>query len=265
MLCLGRALQAIAGSGAWIVCLAILAENAGKNDVGKVMGLSMSIVMSGTVGGPIIAGALLEWLGYWPAWAVPLGILLLDSILRLVVIEPSPHADPVQDQTSPAHLRETENSENSPLLSPVGETPKVRLRGFYNTMLHDIRVWGSLINTATYSAIVSGFNTTLPIHLRRIFGWGSLQVGLMFFILQVPLIFFSPLSGWLRDRVGLRFPTTVGWALFIPLLLGLGVPGSDLSGAIDLDIEKKIFVSSIAAIGLVLPLIQGAGALNSLG
>ncbi|KAJ5172998.1 hypothetical protein N7492_005591, partial [Penicillium capsulatum] len=261
-LCLGRGLQAIAGSGAWIVCLAILAENAGKNDVGKMMGVAMSFVMSGTVGGPIIAGALLEWLGYWPTWAVPLGILLFDSIVRAVIIEPSFDRD--EDHLSPSSLQKPDNSEDSPLL-PETNTPHLQCRGFYKTMLCDMRVWGSLVNTGVYSAIVAGFNTTLPVHLRTIFGWGPLEVGSIFFLLQLPLIFLSPLSGWLRDRVGLRLPTALGWALLVPLLLGLGIPGSHLVDALSLMGEKAIFISSTAGIGIALPLIQGAGALNSLG
>ncbi|KAJ6095477.1 hypothetical protein N7486_006223 [Penicillium sp. IBT 16267x] len=264
----GRALQAIAGSGAWIVCLAILVENSDDENIGKTMGLSMSFIMSGAVGGPIIAGALLEWVGYWLAWTVPLGLLLVDSIARLFICQPhrsvSPSLTSLKNTGSSIYARETETTETSPLLTPTTETPKIHARGFYNTMLRDIRTWGSLLNTVVYSAIIAGFNTTLPVHLGEIFKWGSLQIGIVFFILQIPLIILSPLSGLLRDRVGLRFPTTLGWTLLVPLLLGLGIPGSSLSRAIGITNEQAIFISCMAGIGFVLPLLQGAGALNSL-
>ena len=60
--------------------------------MGKTMGMSMSFIMAGTVGGPVVSGALIEWLGYWPAWSVPLAVLQLDMIGRAIAILPDQKA-----------------------------------------------------------------------------------------------------------------------------------------------------------------------------
>ncbi|PGH27862.1 hypothetical protein AJ80_00412 [Polytolypa hystricis UAMH7299] len=281
LLYLGRILQALAGSAAWLVCVAMLTENAGERSVGRMMGLSMSFVMTGTIGGPIVGGALLEWLGYWPAWCVPLGILLLDIIARLIMIEPprQPRSDGSSATARDVAKADIENTETSPLLPPLPQVetaetepqasdttrPAGQSDGFYFEMLRDVRVLASLANSIVYSAIIAGFNTTLPVHLRQIFNWGSLNVGMTIFILQVPTIFFGPLSGWLRDRVGLRYPTTVGWVLLVPLMWCLGVPGNPTFPWADAESHgKAIFISCMAGIGVVSTLVQGSGFLHTI-
>ncbi|KAJ5754182.1 MFS general substrate transporter, partial [Penicillium nucicola] len=266
----GRVLQAIAGSAAWIVCLAILTENAGEGNIGKMMGLSMSFVMVGTVGGPMIAGAVLELQGYWAAWSIPLVVLFFNIIARLIMIDPE-HKDSserfTQNEESPNNATRTETS---PLLQSA-TTPKAchtqatSSSHFYKVMLRDSRIWASLASSITYPILLSGFNATLPIHLREVFNWGSLPLGMVLFLLQLPTIFLGPLSGWLRDHVGLRYPTTIGWALLAPFVCLLGFPGdTHFPWASASNNGKPIFISCMAAIGIVLPLVQGAGFLHTL-
>lgn len=283
-LLLGRILQAIAGSAAWIICLAMLTDNAGDKGVGKMMGLSMSFIMTGTVGGPMVAGVLLEWLGYWPAWSVPLGVLFLDIFARLIMIEPQPSSSATPDSSrhngssinayndvvgdiestettsllpAPVRLAETD-SQCSDTLSAATSC------SFYYEMLRDVRIWASLANSILYSAIISGFNTTLPVHLRQVFNWGSSSVGIILFIFQVPSIFLGPVSGWIRDLIGIRYPTTIAWVLLAFFLSFLGLSDDYSTWASTENHRKVIFISCMAGIGVVSPLIQGAGLLNTL-
>ena len=83
----GRILQGIAGSATWIVGFATMVDNVGMDNIGKTMGLSMSFVMAGIIFGPVIAGSLLELVGYWAAWSVPLIVIFLDIVARLLMIE----------------------------------------------------------------------------------------------------------------------------------------------------------------------------------
>lgn len=279
---LGRLLQAIAGSAAWIVCLAILTKKAGEGNVGKMMGLSMSFVMLGTVGGPVVAGVLLEWQGYWSAWSVPLTILVVDIIARLIMIEPSPPtvdsclengSSAITHNGAPAAI---ENTETSPLLSHQVRNSETCSRdgdnrsaapasGFYCRMLGDARILASVANTIVHSAIIAGFETTFPVHLRQVFNWGPSSVGLIFFTLQVPAIFFGPVSGWLRDRFGIRYPTMAGWVLVAPLIWLLGIPGNlNYPGADAKGHGKAIFILSTAGIGMAMPLILGAGFVHTI-
>jgi MFS family permease len=242
----GRVLQALSGSAAWIVCLAILTENAGEGNVGKIMGISMSFVMIGTVGGPIIAGTVLELQGYWAAWSIPLVALAVNIIARLVMIDPVQQASP--HEYSKAHPDQASSSAR-----------------FYSIMLRDLRIWASLATSIYYPVVLSGFNATLPVHLREVFDWGSLELGMVLFLLQIPSIFLGPLSGWLRDHVGLRYPTALGWAAQAPLILLLGIPGDPhFPWASAEHHGKPLFISCMAGIGIALPLIQGAGFLHTL-
>ncbi|KAJ5273751.1 major facilitator superfamily domain-containing protein [Penicillium angulare] len=235
----------------------------------------MSLVVTGTVGGPVIAGALLELTGYWPAWCLPLGFLAFDIIAWLILIEPqdfnsadTPARDgtPEYDETTP----DSNNRECSPLLSPitqpnskdgeVEQTPSATK--FYFTMLADIRVIVGISNSVTTSVVVAALNTTLPVHLREIFGWGPLDVGTMFLLLRVPSIILGPISGWLRDIVGLRYPTTIAWMVMTPMLIFLGIPGNGTSWASGEENGKQIFIFCMVGMGLVLPFIQGSGMLH---
>ena len=70
----------------------------------------------------------------------------------------------------------------------------------------------------------------------------------------------GPFTGWLRDRVGLRWPTTLGWVLIAPLLWFSGVPGdSDFLGIGADSRGQGAFIATIIAIGTVTSLVRGAG------
>ncbi|KAF3481805.1 uncharacterized protein GIQ15_04564 [Arthroderma uncinatum] len=278
----GRILQGVAGSAAWIVGFATLVDNVGMEHMGKTMGVAMSFVMAGVIGGPAIAGSLLQLSGYWPTWSVPLGVIFCDIVARLVMIEgrdryikcpdsfDSASPSPVSTETTTT-IRDDEeasllasagkNYQSVKNNEPVkGAKESIAPRGFYYTTLQDTRVLAGLASVVLMSSIVCGFDATLPLHLRHVFNWGSLPVGMTFLALQVPSIFLSPIVGWLRDRVGLRYPTAAGWALLVPLLWLMGVPGdSRFPWASPETNGKAIFISCIVGIGTATTLARGAG------
>lgn len=258
--------------------MAVFIENSSEKTRGSMLGLNMSIVMTGTVAGPMISGLLLEVAGYWPVCCVPIGFLAFDILVWLLLIErpkrshideaQAPHAYMSTEQEG-SEVSEDLNSENSPLLAPIvrtdsknPETHQPQQRNFYAVMMSDIRVIVSLANVVAGSLIASGLNTTLPVHLRAIFEWGPFDVGLIFLILRVPAIILGPLSGWLRDRIGLRLPTTIAWVIQTPLLILLGLPGSGISLLDGDSYGKPTFVCCIAGLGAMFPFVQGTGILN---
>jgi MFS family permease len=281
-------MQGVAGSAAWIVGFATLADNAGPEHLGKLMGVAMSIVTAGIIGGPMVSGAILQLVGYWAAWSAPMAVLTLNIIARLIVIENQhplfnlPSSSDTQDFSS-VFSNDTTTivsvGEATSLLSngldtyhsykayPAADQPEnAPTNGFYCTMLRDARVLAGLVSALMFACMMSGFDATLPLHLRDVFGWRSLPIGMTFLALQIPNIFLSPLAGWLRDRHGLRYPTTVGWSLMAPLLWLLGVPGSTHSPWIVSDkIGEFMFIICILGIGAVTTLVRGAGGLQLLG
>jgi hypothetical protein len=229
----------------------------------------------------MVSGALLQLLGYWPTWSAPLALLALNFIARLVMIEAPPAlrsfpssssldtdntaVSPEQEETAPI-LSSGFDGYQSTKSSPSVTEAKTSPRGFYRIVLADARILVGLINTVMLSAILSGFDATLPLHLQNVFGWGSLPVGMIFLGLQVPGILLGPLIGWLRDRIGLRYPTTLGWALLVPLLWLLAVPGHhDFAWARPETNGKIIFISGIVGIGFAFLLIRGAGTFQLVG
>ncbi|KAK2808425.1 hypothetical protein FQN49_008716 [Arthroderma sp. PD_2] len=268
---LGRILQAIAGSAAWIVCVAMLTESAGDKGTGAMLGLSTSFITGGTVSGPVFGGILLDLAGYWVAWTVPLGMLTLDIIARLVMVQPNRGPSP----SSAVAKDDAENvGETSPLLRSSSLTTEIesgagvnsdttaRSRNFYAVILRNVGVWASILSTVVLASIRVGFSITLPVYLRDTFNWGPSSVGLVFFAIQAPAMFLSPIIGLIRDRVGIRVPTILGWALLCPLLACLGIPGSRVSSdSTSQKSSETMFALCVCSIGIVMPFLQGAGSL----
>lgn len=259
-------------------------------NLGKVYALSMSFVSAGVVAGPVVAGAVLELAGYWTAWSIPLGLLLLDIIMRSVMIEtpkapstttksssptPTPSGEPSEASALLQHTCNQPNNMNMNMntidpdyepwhdIGPEQDPDPSPEPGFYETMLTDSRVLVGLANTVLTSALLASFDTTLTLHLRDTFGWGSLAAGIMFLSLQLPFIILAPLTGWVRDRAGLRYPTAVGWALLAPVMWLIGVPASRMVFAPESAVNtESMFISAVVVFGVVVPFVRGAGSLQ---
>ncbi|GAA86070.1 hypothetical protein AKAW_04184 [Aspergillus luchuensis IFO 4308] len=196
VLYLGRILQAVAASAAWLACTTMLTELAGSARAGAMLGLS--------------------WFGYWPAWSLPMVLLILDMIARFVMFQPDYQ---ILDSQSPIRLaNRSKLCQNVPEASPfLPQSPSfdpdtttkaessspatTEYRNYYTVMLQDTGMWAAVVNTMSQAALRAAFNATLPVYLRDTFNWGPSSVGAIFFALQVPIIFLSPLFGHLRDRV----------------------------------------------------------------
>jgi MFS family permease len=250
-----------------------------KENLGASMGMAMSFVTAGILGGPTVSGTLLELFGYWTAWSLPLVVLALDIIARVIMIEPrsesSMHASDngIKSSSTPIPNNEAAPGESTTLLSDAPSTIKQKdyeaenkgdqKMKFYKVMLSEPRVLIALANVVVVAALGSGINNTLPVHLRDTFGWKSFFISMMFFCLQVPNIFFSGPAGWLRDRLGLRGPATLGWIGLTPLVLLMGIPGdSHFPWAGGDAAGKVIFTCTLIALGSVYSLVRGVGAVQ---
>ncbi|KAL4899592.1 hypothetical protein BDW74DRAFT_163218 [Aspergillus multicolor] len=251
----GQVLQSIASASVWIVAFATLVDNVDERSKGKVTATAMSFISMGIFAGPMVSGFLLQLLGYWPAWSAALILLAVDFLARLLMIE-TPKGR--ERQQSPNTEVEAEAEERDPLLAEHDrDETEIQPRGFYRIMLTNPQILASLFNTLTLSMIIAAFDTTIPLHVRDAFGWGSLPVGLIFFGLQIPTIALGPAVGLLRDRIGLRYPTTIACGLMAPLLWLLALPGShgvptDTTG-------KGIYILAITGIGFCMAFTRGAG------
>ncbi|KAJ4358010.1 uncharacterized protein N0V89_002589 [Didymosphaeria variabile] len=265
----GRMLQGISGTGAWIVGFAMLTDAAGSRHLGKALGSAGSFITAGVLTGPVISGVLLQWAGYWAAWSVPLALLAICFVARLTMIEERPTDE---SKTSTSEAQGQAEDERSPLLSLdvrthdeaaatlLEEANVPSSRGYYSIMFSKGSTYAALFNVTAFSMIISGFDATLPVHLRDEFGWRPAPVGSIFLGIQIPSMILAPFVGWLRDRIGLRWPTTLGWALSTPLFWFLGVPGKDnFLGVGNGPKGQAAFVAAIIGLGIIWSFVRGAG------
>jgi MFS family permease len=250
----GRVLQGISGSGAWIVGLATAANAVGPEQIGTTIGILMAFVNAGMITGPMVSGFILEAAGYWLTWSVPVVLLLIDVAARLLIIENSER---------PSTKAPTEAEEIDSLLhSQDGgqEGPSAPSSNFWRIMLSNSRVMTALLIGTWGPALSTCFNATLPLHVLNIFGWSSSRVGLMFFLLAVPGLFFSPLAGYIRDCIGTRKPATMALGLQAVFLVLLGFAGnSHFDWACSGGRGPALYILSIVAMGILRPFISGIG------
>lgn len=276
---IGRVLQAIGGTAAWIIGFATLRDSIDSKNIGKTFGIVRSCVSLGALAGPAVAGVLLELTGYWATWGSILFILAVDVVMRLLMVEQrnrepnsnkfdnrdrqGSHASESTDETSPLISDDVEQS-----LDPrVGDRRKEtsgHTESFFRVICLQPRVITALLCSTIYTAILASYSTTIPIHVKDAFGWGSLPTGLLFMGLEGPIILASPLYGWLRDRIGTRIPATVGFGLLAPLLWLVGA--ADQKGfpwSSHQSSAEVTYISAIVAIGFVTNLMSGVSAIET--
>ncbi|KAK5121300.1 hypothetical protein LTR85_005466 [Meristemomyces frigidus] len=87
VLAAGRVLQGVSAAVVWVVGLALLVDTVGPDGVGQAMGyvgLSMSLAI---LVAPLLGGIVFAASGYYAVFAMAFGLIVLDIIMRLVMIE----------------------------------------------------------------------------------------------------------------------------------------------------------------------------------
>ncbi|RHZ68361.1 hypothetical protein CDV55_107787 [Aspergillus turcosus] len=290
---IGRFIQAIASSFMWVVGYATIADSVDPKRRGMIYGIISTIVAIGLSAGPMVSGVLFKIGGYWTAWASAFAILLVDIVLRLLMLENSRRkrgkrldrdfmfrgsSGLITEKQSDSSLADDgSREENSPLLHPDNDTSttscatlapetveeKTGLQ-YYVYMFRHRRFVSGVLGYFVFAILISSFDTTLPLHVRDAFNWDSMPAGLMFLALQGPGIALSPLCGWLKDRVGTRIPTTVGFLGLAPLMWLLGVPGDErFPWANEGQRGQIIYAVDVTAVGIVSVLLNGVGVLEA--
>ncbi|KAJ5965139.1 Major facilitator superfamily domain general substrate transporter [Penicillium vulpinum] len=261
ILLLGRVLQAVAGSAVWIIGYATIADTADQANLGMIMGIAMSFINLGVVGGPAVSGLLLEVAGYWITWMVPLLILAIDLVARLLMIE-SPSKSFPSDTKSTETAERADSTETTGLLPAHGD-PQAQsssTAGFWRIMLCDARVLTVLLIQIMSITVGTCFNATIPLHVQETFGWGPSKIGFLFSCLVLPSLLISPLAGWTRDRVGTRAPAVISLVLQAAMLVLLGIAGNErIPWASAQKHGGTLYIASILAMGAFRPFMAGLG------
>ncbi|KAJ5114093.1 hypothetical protein N7456_002627 [Penicillium angulare] len=268
LLFISRTVQSFASSIMWVVGFTTVANTVPIEHTAKSYAAISMAVSLGFSTGPMLAGVLLQLAGYWAAWSSALVVLLIDVAFRLLMLEKNipgqkenTKGDTVTKSSSP--------SERSPLLSTHSDEPETYTEAapepnFYKCIFSKSNFTGGVYANFIAGLVVSIFNATVPLHVRDTFGWGGMQSGLIFAALQAPRLVFSPFVGWLKDRVGTRSPTVVGFILLTPAMWALGIPGSSqFPSSINADWGTGLYIAAMIYIGIHATLLNGAGTIEA--
>ncbi|KAJ6132224.1 hypothetical protein N7471_007439 [Penicillium samsonianum] len=220
---IGRFFQCIVSNALFIVGMATMAENIGSEHMGKIAGLSSTLTAAGTCSGPVISGFLFGIGGYWTAWAGAALFLVMDIIMRLLMTEKPQKRRNIASQTRNGSLCAEEHihsAETEPLLNGDRSSTTEEIGGwrFYTCLFRQPRFTAGIVCYFVFALFIASFESTIAMHVRYAFDWGVFPVGLLFASIQGPGMILAPLVGLLKDHVGSRVPTTIGFLFVAPFL-----------------------------------------------
>ncbi|KAK3073206.1 hypothetical protein LTR53_005405 [Teratosphaeriaceae sp. CCFEE 6253] len=288
VLAAGRVLQGFSAAVVWVVGLALLVDTVGPENIGQVMGyvglsMSLAILLAPLLGGVVFAAA-----GYYAVFAMAFGLIVLDVILRLFMIEKKiavrwlpeqearvPHGGVKKDDEVDAAkaTNVTTDLEMRPI-SPAGQpddNPKAEFPTTVETppppsnpsrplgpltarlpaglyLLTSRRVLSALWACLMQASLLTAFDSVLPLFVRDTFRWTSTGAGLIFLPLVVAS-FFGPLVGWASDKIGPRWLATAGFVLSCPFLILLRLVQRDSLA------QKALLCALLALVGVGLTLV----------
>ena len=243
VLVVSRLLQGISAAITYTVGLALLVDTVGRDNIGQWMGTALSSSSFGLIVSPLLGGVVYAKAGYMSVFGMAMGLIVLDIVMRLCMIEKKHAAKykPVstannfygtftssqtsghEDEHSNSSTQQNkphDDSEHAPLLNS-GDEQASRKRSRMPTILVLLSmprlvtaIYGIFVNVA----ILAAFDGVLPLYVKALFQWNSLNAGLIFMCLAIPAL-SGPLVGKLSDKVGPRWIAVAGCSLTAPPLI----------------------------------------------
>lgn len=240
-----------------------------QENLAQAMGY-VSLGMSlGTLVAPLLGGVVYDNAGYDAVFGMAYGLIGLDIVLRLLLIEKKVAArwDPVADvQAKVGAGAPNEKSVSAPngtidaekgALSGQSETPdlpKTPLRDRRRdrlppvlALLYSRRLLAALFCALVQAALLTSFDSVLTIHAANLFGWQATGAALLFLPVVIPT-FLAPIFGWFSDKYGGRYFVTTGF-------LGASAPLICLRFVDENTVNDKVILCALLALtGLFLAL-----------
>ncbi|KAH8425040.1 MFS transporter [Aspergillus melleus] len=228
----GRLFQGASAAVVWTVGCALLVDTVSRDELGQAMGYIGMGMTLGIMGGPLLGGVIYEHGGYYAVFGLAFGLVGLDIVFRLVMIEKK-HAvrwlprDPVQEEAEDKKIipptAETNNQNSLDKPQPPSEQlpstpepatesdatpdksasprPRKGALGALQHLLASERMLASLWAYFIVSVVLTCFDSVLPLYVEETFGWAQTGQGLIFIPLSVPHI-LDPLVGYVIDTYG---------------------------------------------------------------
>jgi MFS family permease len=233
VLVLGRILQGSSSAFTWTAGITLAVESVREEEVGKTMGICSLGMNLALLTAPIIGGLLLHQGGYHSVFGLAFGLLALDVLWRLAVIERGgvaswPGLPKHQYWTSSFGHNGTPQIVPSPIrvdsdIEPLWlENDRQAVRpatvgsGSTIWLLRDRRLQAALWASFAATTLIASLDAVLPIFVRDTFSWGSQGAGLIFIPVVLPT-FLSPYVGALTDRYGAKWVAGSAFMLGCPV------------------------------------------------
>lgn len=219
----------------------MIMDTVGVENLGKVMGTVFSFVSVGELAAPVLGGVLYDKTGFAGVFGLSAGILGVDFIMRLLVVEKKVavrYEDPKQnapESNTNGDEEDTSATEEDALL-PKAEKDYYTVPPNQNSIVRNLPVLYCLTSprllTALFLAfmhafILGTFDATVPTEAESLFHFASLRSGLLFIALDVPYLVFGPLAGWTVDKYGPKPAAVFGFGYLVPTLILLRLPHAD--------------------------------------
>ncbi|KAI0134138.1 major facilitator superfamily domain-containing protein [Xylariales sp. AK1849] len=224
LLVLGRLLQGFSAAIVWSVGCALLVDTM-ESSVGIAMGYVATAMSVGLLIAPVVGGAVYAAAGYYAVYYIAFGVVLVDILLRLGMIEKKVAKqwmpEEIATRTPSADKTAEKATELNGLRNPPdssGAQLSADLPVFI--LIRSPRLIAALYAILVQAGIMMGFDAVLALFVQETFNWNSTAAGLMFLAIFAPG-FVSPAVGWLADRYGAKWPSLAGFITLIPTIICL--------------------------------------------
>ncbi len=243
VLFVAKIIQGIGVAGIGANGMAMVADIFPEEERGKAMGLYMSIIGAGAVGGPVIGGTLVSFLGWRSIFAASASVGIVALVLAALVLRREVSVNGGQSSKSSfdwmgaglssvvlvSFLLSITNGHklgwSSPAilagmgLSAVALAVFIWWEGRTDTPMLDLSFFQSKVFTLGVSARFLSFlggsavYFIMPFYLVQGLGMEPSQAGLLMVPGSIALAIFGPISGRWSDKMGTRWLTVAGMAI----------------------------------------------------
>jgi len=205
-LILARLLQGTSGAVVWTVGMALIMDTVGSKKLGVTIGSIFGIISVGELVAPILGGILYKKAGNGAVFAMGFGLLAIDFIMRLFLIEKKvAERYELEDdaQENGEEAGDVEAGADSPLLSN-GKSEQWIIPENQSWIIRQFPILYCLSNSRLLTAqavmvmqaiLLADFDATIPTETQDLFGFDSLKVGLVFTALCTPYLVLGPIAG----------------------------------------------------------------------
>ncbi|KAL8903230.1 MAG: hypothetical protein Q9207_004064 [Kuettlingeria erythrocarpa] len=244
VLVVARILQGTSAAVVWTIGLALVLDTVGPENLGKTIGSIFGFISIGELAAPVLGGVVYSKAGYPGVFGIGFGILAVDFIMRLLLVEKkvaaqwdvnNKDAESINEEQDGNAGDEEDANEEEPLLRkkeedsykvPDGQSKVVK--GFpILYCLKDPRLLTALLLAFNQATLLSAFDATIPTEAEELYDFDSLKSGVLFIALVLPYLLLGPVAGWLVDRFGPKPAAVLGFGYLVPvlILLRLARPG----------------------------------------